>query len=47
MAGIGMGKKLKYVKWFSDTGTRLTTADGKPIEVWEFNHQKDEIALSE
>jgi hypothetical protein len=47
MAGIGMGRKLKYVKWFSDTGTQLTTADGKPIEVWEFNHQKDDFVLSE
>jgi hypothetical protein len=47
MAGVRTGNKLEYVKWFSDTGTRLTTADGKPIEVWEFNHQKNNILLSE
>jgi hypothetical protein len=47
MAGVRIGKKLEYVKWFSDTGTRLTTADDKPIEVWEFNHQKNDIILSE
>jgi hypothetical protein len=35
------------VKWFSNTETTLTTADGKPIEVWEFNHLEDDAILSE
>lgn len=35
-----------HVKWFSDTGTRLNTADGKDVEVWEFRHVNDEAVLS-
>jgi hypothetical protein len=29
-----------------DTGERLTTVDGKTIEVWKFNHQQDNATLS-
>ena len=36
----------KHVKWFVDTGKRLKTADGKEIEVWEFQHQDNDDVLS-
>lgn len=36
----------KHVKWLVDTGARLKTADGKEVEVWEFNHKKDEAVIS-
>ena len=35
-----------HLKWLSNTGERLKTADGKEVEVWEFNHQDDEQILS-
>lgn len=35
-----------HVKWLVDTKERLTTADGKTVEVWEFHHQPDEKVLS-
>lgn len=41
-----MGDKPEYIKWLVDTGERLTTADGKTIEVWEFRHQPDDAVLS-
>jgi hypothetical protein len=36
----------EHVKWLVDTKERLTTADGKTVEVWEFCHQPDEKILS-
>jgi hypothetical protein len=36
----------EHVKWLTDTKERLTTADGKTVEVWEFCHQPDEKVLS-
>lgn len=35
-----------HTKWFVDTGERLKTADGKEVEVWEFQHQDDEDVFS-
>lgn len=35
-----------HIKWFVDTGKRLTTADGKEVEVWDFKHEKDDQILS-
>jgi hypothetical protein len=37
----------KYLQWLIDTGNRITIADGKSIEVWEFRHQNDDVVLSE
>ena len=36
----------EHIKWLVDTGKRLKTADGKDIEVWEFQHQGDDDVLS-
>jgi len=36
-----------HIKWLVNTGERLTSADGKEIEVWEFQHQNDNTVLSE
>lgn len=36
----------KHTKWLVDTGRRLKTADGKEVEVWEFQHQNDKNILS-
>lgn len=36
----------EHTKWLVDTGERLKTADGKEVEVWEFQHQDDEDVLS-
>lgn len=36
----------EHLKWFVDNGERLKTADGKEVEVWEFNHAQDDIVLS-
>lgn len=41
-----MCNKPEHVKWLVDTGERLTTVDGKVVEVWEFCHQPDEQVLS-
>ena len=35
-----------HLKWLVDTGQRLTTADGKTVEVWELQHSKDDGVLS-
>ena len=35
-----------HLDWLVDTGERLTTADGKMIEVWELRHLADEATLS-
>jgi len=36
----------EHTKWLVDTGERLKTADGKTVEVWEFQHKNDEKVLS-
>jgi len=36
----------EHIQWLIDTGERLTTADGKTVEVWEFCHKEDEEVLS-
>lgn len=36
----------KHTEWLIDTGERLKTADGKDVEVWEFQYQDDEDILS-
>ncbi len=36
----------EHLKWLTDTGTRIATADGKTAEVWEFNHKPDDKTLS-
>jgi len=35
-----------HIQWLIDTGKRLTTADGKTVEVWEFCHEEDDEVLS-
>lgn len=36
----------EHIKWLTDTGERIKTADGKDVEVWEFCHEEDEAVLS-
>jgi len=36
----------KHLEWLKDTGERLTTVDGKTVEIWEFQHQKDDNIFS-
>lgn len=38
---------FQHMEWFVDTGEILKTADGKKVEVWTYNHQKDKNMLSE
>ena len=40
-------EKPSHIKWLIDTGERLSTADGKEIEVWEFQHEDNDTILSE
>jgi hypothetical protein len=40
------GTPLTHVGWLIDTGERLTTVDGKTIEVWKLNHKQDDAVLS-
>ncbi|MCF7955781.1 MAG: hypothetical protein K9M75_08270 [Phycisphaerae bacterium] len=40
-----MPRISKHTKWFKDSGERLTTSDGKTVEVWEFCYQKDDDIL--
>jgi hypothetical protein len=35
-----------HLNWLVDTGSRLTTADGKTVEVWELRHTNDSAVLS-
>lgn len=35
-----------HIRWLVDTGRRLTTADGRAVEVWEFVPGNDEGILS-
>jgi len=37
----------QHIKWLVDTGERLNSADGKEIEIWEFQYQNDNAVLSE
>ncbi len=39
--------QMEHINWFNKTNQILKSADGKDIEVWEFNHQNDEDLLSE
>lgn len=34
-----------HIKWLVDTGERLSTMDGKEIEIWEFKHEDDDVIL--
>ena len=36
----------KHTEWLVDTGQHLKTADGKEVELWEFQHYNDEDVLS-
>lgn len=36
----------EHIKWLVDTNERLKTADGKEVEVWEFQHQNNDDVLS-
>ncbi|MCX5644033.1 MAG: SAVED domain-containing protein [Phycisphaerae bacterium] len=36
----------QHIKWLVDTGERVKTADGKEVEIWEFQHQNDDRVLS-
>lgn len=36
----------EHIKWFVNIDTKLKTADGKKVEVWEFQHQNDDKVLS-
>ena len=40
-------RDLLHIKWLVDTGERLNSVDGKVIEIWEFQYQNDNKALSE
>jgi len=35
-----------HIKWLVNTGERLKTADGKEVEVWDFQYQNDEDVLT-
>jgi hypothetical protein len=36
-----------HLAWLVDTGKRLSTADGREIEIWELQHTDDAAVLSE
>src|ERR1700690_2369688 len=36
-----------HLAWLMDTGGRITTADGKVVEVWELRHSSDCATLSD
>lgn len=36
-----------HIKWFVNTGKSIVTADGKLVDIWEFQHQPDDEVLSE
>jgi len=36
----------EHIKWLVDTGQRLQTADGRAVEVWEFNRRAEDKVLS-
>src|SRR5690554_3061461 len=35
-----------HINWLVDTGERMTTSDGREVEIWDFRHDKDEEVLS-
>jgi len=37
---------LEHIKWLTNTGKTLKTADGKTIKIYHFNHQQDEKVFS-
>lgn len=41
-----MGDEPEHIKWLIDTGERLKTVDGKTVQVWELQHQPDDVILS-
>ena len=41
-----MSWNSNHLRWLTNTGKRIITADGKTIEVWEFKHKNDEDILS-
>lgn len=36
----------EHLKWLVDTGERLSTNNGKTVEVWELRHENDDEVLS-
>lgn len=36
----------EHLNWLIDTGERLSTADGKSVQVWEFRYRNDDVILS-
>ena len=36
----------EHIKWLADTEERITTVEGKIVEVWELRHQPDDAVLS-
>ena len=36
----------EHVKWLTDTTERLTTVDGKTVEIWDFCYQPDDKVFS-
>lgn len=36
----------KHIAWLRDTGTRLKTAEGREVEIWEFLYQDNDDVLS-
>jgi len=37
---------LQHLEWLKDTSQRLKTADGKDVQIWEFNHVQNDAILS-
>ncbi len=42
-----MPSTSERIKWIVDICERLKTADGKDIEVWEFQHQDDDDVIGD
>ena len=36
----------EHITWLVDTGERLTTADDKTVEMWEFRHENNDAIMS-
>jgi hypothetical protein len=41
-----MSFSFEHMSWLVNTGQIINTADGKPVEVWELSHEKDDKVLS-
>lgn len=41
-----MSGTIQHYQWLIDTGRRLNTADGRTVEVWDFQHQNDDDVLT-